>query len=158
MTFRGSTTVQDRIFASLPYLLPLMDVLPFGGFLLRQFPAIGLIYLPLRPLLVIYSQPFVSLVVFFVLFLAVVRNEKIAHFVRFNVMQSILIGIVLSLIGLAFSILVPVLRGTGLLIETLSNVIFLGTLAASFYGIVQSALGRYAEIPGISEASYLQVR
>jgi uncharacterized membrane protein len=158
MTFHGSTTVQDRIFASLPYLLPLMDVLPFGGFLFKQFPAIALIYLPLQPLLAIYSQPFVSLVVFFVLFLAVVRNEKIAHFVRFNVMQAILIGIVLALLGLAFSILVPVLRGTGLLLETLSNVIFLGTLAASFYGIVQSALGRYAEMPGISEASYLQVR
>ncbi|MGB5963154.1 MAG: Tic20 family protein [Coleofasciculaceae cyanobacterium] len=157
MTFRGSTTVQDRIFASLPYLLPLMDVLPFGNFLLRQFPALGLIYLPLAPLLAVYSQPFVSLVVFFVLFLAVVRNEKIAHFVRFNVMQAILIGIVLSLLGLAFSILLRVL-GAGLLVETLFNIIFLGTLAASFYGIVQSALGRYAEIPGISEASYLQVR
>jgi hypothetical protein len=157
MTFRGSTTVQDRIFASLPYLLPLMDVLPFGSFLLRQFPALGLIYLPLQPLLAVYNQPFVSLVVFFVLFLAVVRNEKIAHFVRFNVMQAILIGIVLSLMGLAFSILLPVL-GKSLLTETLFNIIFLGTLAASFYGIVQSALGRYAEIPGISEASYLQVR
>lgn len=157
MTFRGSTTAQDRIFASLPYLLPLMDVLPFGSFLLKQFPALGLIYLPLTPLLAVYQQQFVGLIVFFVLFLAVVRNEKIAHFVRFNVMQAILIGIVLSLIGLAFSILLPVL-GRSLLTETLFNIIFLGTLAASFYGIVQSALGRYAEIPGISEASYLQVR
>lgn len=157
MTFRGSTTVQDRIFASLPYLLPLMDVVPFGNFLFRQFPALKLIYLPLAPLLAVYNQPFVSLVVFFVLFLAVVRNEKIAHFVRFNVMQAILIGIVLSLLGLAFSILLRVL-GTGLLTETLFNIIFLGTWAASLYGIVQSALGRYAEIPGISEASYLQVR
>ncbi len=157
MTFRGSTTAQDRIFASLPYLLPLMDVLPFGSFLLRQFPALGLIYLPLQPLLAVYQQQFVGLIVFFVLFLAVVRNEKIAHFVRFNVMQAILIGIVLSLLGLAFSILLPVL-GRSLLTETLFNIIFLGTLAASFYGIVQSALGRYAEIPGISEASYLQVR
>ena len=72
-------------------------------------------------------------------------------------MQSILIGIVLSLVGLAMGILLPVL-GKSLLIETLFNIIFLGTLAVSFYSIVQSALGRYAEIPGISEASYLQVR
>lgn len=86
-----------------------------------------------------------------------VRNEQIAHFIRFNVMQAILIGIVLSLVGLAFQILGPVL-GRSLLTETLFNIIFLGTLAASFYSIIQSALGRYAEIPGISEASYLQVR
>ncbi|CAA9245914.1 hypothetical protein AVDCRST_MAG92-1774 [uncultured Coleofasciculus sp.] len=157
MTFRGTTTVKDKIFASLAYLLPLLDVKPFGDFLFAQFPALKLIYLPLTPLLAIYNQQFVSLVVFFVLFLAVVRNEQIAHFIRFNVMQAILIGIVLSLVGLAFQILGPVL-GRSLLKETLYNIIFLGTLAASFYSIIQSALGRYAEIPGISEASYLQVR
>lgn len=158
MTFRGTTTVADRIFAALPYVLPLLDVLPFGGFLFRQFPPLQLIYLPLAPLMTIYSIPFASLIIFFVLFLAVVRNEKIAHFIRFNVMQAILIGIVLSLVGLAFSILIPVLGKESLLTETLYNIIFLGTLAASFYSIIQSALGKYAEIPGISEASYLQVR
>jgi Chloroplast import apparatus Tic20-like len=157
MTFRGTTTVADRIFAALPYVLPLLDVLPFGSFLLRQFPVLALIYLPLQPIMAIYSIPFASLIIFFVLFLAVVRNEKIAHFIRFNVMQAILIGIVLSLVSLAFSILGPVL-GRNLLTETLFNIIFLGTLAASFYSIIQSALGKYAEIPGISEASYLQVR
>lgn len=158
MTFRGTTTVKDKIFASLAYLLPLLDVFPFGRFLLAQFPFLGLIYLPLQPLLAVYyGFQFASLIIFFVLFLAVVRNEQIAHFIRFNVMQSILIGIVLSLVGLAFQILGPVL-GRSLLTETLFNIIFLGTLAASFYSIIQSALGRYAEIPGISEASYLQVR
>ncbi|MGL5878515.1 MAG: Tic20 family protein, partial [Xenococcaceae cyanobacterium] len=35
---------------------------------------------------------------------------------------------------------------------------FLGTLAASFYSIVQSILGRYAEIPTLSDAAYSQVR
>lgn len=157
MTFRGTTTVPDRIFAALPYALPLLDVIPFGNFLFKQFPPLQLIYLPLQPLMAIYSLPFASLIIFFVLFLAVVRNEKISHFIRFNVMQAILIGIVLSLIGLAFNVLGPAL-GRNLLTETLFNIIFLGTLSASFYSIIQSALGKYAEIPGISEASYLQVR
>lgn len=158
MTWRGSATVQDKIFASLSYLLPLLDVYPFGQFLIRQFPVFGLIYVPLQPLLAIYyGVQFASLIIFFVLFLAVVRNERISHFVRFNVMQAILIGIILALIGLAFSILGPIL-GANLLTETLFNIIFLGTLAASFYSIAQSIMGKYAEIPGISEASYLQVR
>jgi len=34
----------------------------------------------------------------------------------------------------------------------------LGTVAAVLYSIVQSALGRYAEIPTLSEAVYMQVR
>ena len=158
MTWRGSMTVKDRIFASLTYLLPLLDVYPFGTFLLRQVPLLGLIYIPLQPLLAFYyGIQFASLIIFFVLYLAVVRNERINHFIRFNAMQAILISIILTLIGLAFQILGPVL-GRNLLTETLFNIIFLGTLAASIYSIIQSAIGRYAEIPGISEASYLQVR
>jgi hypothetical protein len=108
-------------------------------------------------LAIYYGFQFASLIIFFVLYLAVVRNEKIAHFIRFNVMQAILIGIILALAGLAFQLLGPIL-GVNLLTETLFNIIFLGTLAASFYSIVQSITGQYAELPGISEASYLQVR
>jgi uncharacterized membrane protein len=158
MAWRGSMTVKDRIFASLTYLLPLLDVYPFGTFLLRQVPLFGLIYIPLQPLIAVYyGIQFASLIIFFVLYLAVVRNERINHFIRFNAMQAILISIILTLISLAFGILGPVL-GQNLLTETLFNIIFLGTLAASIYSIIQSALGRYAELPGISEASYLQVR
>lgn len=158
MTWRGSMTVKDRIFASLTYLLPLLDVFPFGRYLIEQVPLFGLIYVPLQPLIAVYyGIQFASLIIFFVLYLAVVRNERINHFIRFNAMQAILISIILTLISLAYGILGPVL-GQNLLTQTLINIIFLGTLAASIYSIIQSAIGRYAELPGISEASYLQVR
>lgn len=158
MTWRGTTTVKDRIFASLPYLLPLLDVYPFGTFLLRQFRILGLVYVPLQPLLALYyGVQFASLIIFFVLYFAVVRNERINHLIRFNAMQAILIGIILTLVSLVFRILAVVLT-SGLLVETLFNIIFLGTLVASLYSIIQSLLGRYAELPGISEASYFQVR
>jgi len=45
-----------------------------------------------------------------------------------------------------------------LLTTTLFNTVFLGTLAAVIYSVAQSVLGRYAEIPTISEAAYSQVR
>lgn len=157
MAWRGSTSVKDRIFASLPYLLPLISALPFGAFLLRQFPVITILFLPLQPIIAIYSLPFVGLAVFFLLFLLVVRNEKIAHFIRFNAMQAILLDILLVL----FNLLLPILlRGLGvnLFTETLFNIIFLGTVAACVYSVAQSLLGRYAEIPTLSEAVYTQVR
>jgi len=158
MTWRGSTTVKDRIFAALPYLLPLLYALPFGVFLLRQFPVLNIILVPLSPLIFIQSTiPFAGLILFFVLFLAVVRNERIAHFIRFNTMQAILLDILLVLCSFAMRILAGGL-GANFFLETLSNVIFLGTLAACGYGIVQSLLGRYAEIPTLSEAVYAQVR
>jgi Chloroplast import apparatus Tic20-like len=157
MTWRGSTTVSDRIFASLPYLLPLIHGLIFGGSLFRQFPILGLLFMPLVPLIQIYSLPLASLVIFFALYFGVVRNESISHFIRFNAMQAILLDIVLMLSGL-------VLEGFGQVIQmqfitqTLNNMLFLGVVAAFFYAVVQSALGRYAEIPPLSDAVYMQVR
>jgi hypothetical protein len=48
--------------------------------------------------------------------------------------------------------------GTNLVTETLVNIVFLGTVAACGYSIVQSLLGHYAEIPTLSEAVHAQVR
>ncbi|NEN96317.1 MAG: hypothetical protein F6K50_12450 [Moorea sp. SIO3I7] len=156
MTWRGSTDVKDRIFAALPYLLPLIEVLPFGKFMLGQFPILGIIYLPLEPLISLYRLPFVGLIIFFVLFLAVVRNPQISHFVRFNTMQAILLDILLVLGRLLLPILVQAL-GVNLLTETLYNIVFLGILAACGYSMIQSLMGRYAEIPSLSQAVYSQV-
>lgn len=158
MTWRGTTTVKDRIFASLPYLLPLVEGLGFGISLFREFPALVTIFQPAFYLLRIYrSIPFAGIVIFFALFMLVVRNENIAHFIRFNTMQAILLDIVLILCGL----LVPVLSsipGSGFAMQTLTNTIFIGLVAAVIYSIVQTFMGRYAEIPAISDAVYMQVR
>ncbi len=158
MSWRGSTTTGDRIFACLPYLLPLINVLAFGVALFSQFPALQIILVPLLPVIAIYRVvPFADLIVFFALFLLVVRNEKIVHFIRFNTMQAILLDIVVVLGGIILQILGPV-PGASFAIETLDSTIFLGIVAAVVYSVVQSLLGRYAEIPAISEAVYTQVR
>jgi uncharacterized membrane protein len=159
MAWRGTTTVSNRIFACLPYMLPLYSSLGFGDRLFTQFPVLRLIEIPLTPLLILYGilGSFAGLIVFFLLFLLVVRNEKIPHFIRFNTMQAILLDILLILCSLLLDILLRGL-GTNLVTDTLLNIIFLGTLAACGYSIVQSVLGRYAEIPTLSEAVYAQVR
>ncbi|MEG4325448.1 hypothetical protein QUB37_25555 [Microcoleus sp. AT3-A2] len=156
MTWRGSTTVPDRIFASLPYLLPLIDGLWFGRFLFTQFPVLQLLLIPLAPLMQIYSLPLASLIIFFALYLGVVRNENISHFIRFNAMQAILLDIVLMLCRLVL----PIFDGpqVAFIAETLYNMVFLGAFAAFVYAVVQSLLGRYAEIPPLSDAVYMQVR
>ncbi len=157
MTWRGSTTVPYRIFACLPYLLPLVDGLMFGRFLFAQFPVLGLFFVPLAPLVQIYSLPFAGLIIFLALYIAVVRNESIKHFIRFNAMQAILLDIVLALCGLVLPILGKAFQ-IAFISETLYNTVFLGVLAAFVYAVAQSALGRYAEIPPLSDAVYMQVR
>ena len=160
MTWRSSTTPLDRIFAALVYLIPLYDGIVYGRFLFVQFPFLTYLQYPLLPLAIVYSLiPFGlgSFVVFIALFVGVVRNEKIPHFIRFNTMQAILISIVLAIVSLIYQVvLAPLIRG--FFAEVLFNTIFLGVLAMVGYSVVQSARGRYAEMPVISEASYLQTR
>ncbi|TFI51322.1 hypothetical protein BLD44_026565 [Mastigocladus laminosus UU774] len=157
MTWRGSTTVKDRIFACLPYLLPIIEVFVYGEFFLKQFPPVQVLFLPLLPLLQIYyGVRYAGLIIFFALFIFVVRNEKISHFIRFNTMQAILLDIVVFLFGILTDI-VGLLPSGGFAIQTLYTTIFLGIVAASVYSIIQSLLGRYAEIPAISDAVYMQL-
>jgi uncharacterized membrane protein len=167
MTWRGSTTAADKAFASLPYLLPLLDALIVGQSFFAftgQFPAL----LPFQAALVLLVTPvtfvyglipggFGSLVVFFLLIFLVVRNPNISHFIRFNTLQAILLGFIIFVCSLLINLLagVPSLE---LLTDTLSNVVFLGGIASVGYSIVQSLRGQYAEIPTISEAVYMQVR
>jgi hypothetical protein len=158
MAWRGSTTPLDRTFACLTYLVPVIDSLNFAAPFFSQFPSLKVVLLPLIPILQIYgSVPFASLIIFFALYLLVVRNESINHFIRFNAMQAILLSIITTLCGLVLQLFGSALGG-GLVIETVYNVIFLGTIAAVVYSVAQSVLGRYAEIPTLSEAVHMQVR
>ncbi|MGB3612196.1 MAG: Tic20 family protein [Elainellaceae cyanobacterium] len=174
MTWRGQTTPWDRVFACLVYLLPLMEAyMQYGRAFFSQFPELNFLILPFLPFLFVYSTLLQliplglgGLLVFIALIALVVRNERIRHFVRFNTMQAILIGIALSIFGLLWSLVFTVTPGLGssaalgggILGMAIANVLFLGTVALTIYAIVQSARGRYAEIPTLSEAVYMQVR
>jgi hypothetical protein len=157
MSWRNSVDSKDRIFATIVYFLPLIYVLPFGQFVLTKLPFLALIYLPIKPIIEFYyGFPFAGLIVFFLLFLTVVRNNNISYFIRFNTMQAILIDIFLILCGLVMQFFLNGL-GANLLTETIYNVLFLGTLGVCFYSMIQSALGRYADIPTISDAVKAQL-
>ncbi|UUO16246.1 MULTISPECIES: Tic20 family protein [Aphanizomenonaceae] len=157
MSWRGSTTFPERIFACLPYLLPLIEVFAFGQFLMNDFPLLKLIFLPLFPLLKIYYDVrFAGMIIFFALWLLVVRNEKIHHFIRFNTMQAIILDIVIFLCSILTDI-VKLVPGSGFAMQTLFTTIFMGILAAVVYSVAQSLMGKYAEIPAISDAVHMQV-
>jgi hypothetical protein len=159
MTWRGSTDTKDRIFAALVYLLPLYSAFALGDSIFQQIPFLGAaLVIVLTPLAFLYSSlgSFGSLIIFFVLFLAVVRNPRISHFIRFNTMQAILIDILVYLLGSVLKFFDERL-GANFVLETLFNVVFLGAFAACVYSIIQSVIGKYADIPTISEAAYSQV-
>jgi hypothetical protein len=158
MVWRGSSSPQDRFFAAIVYLFPLFEAMAFGQFIFAQFPFLLLLKIPLIPIEIIYNSiPLGGLIVFFILYLAVVRNERIRHFIRFNTMQALLLDILLLLCNLILGLLGQGIGSSNLLIEVLYTAIFLGALAACIYSIIESILGRYPEIPTISQAAYTQV-
>jgi len=159
MTWRGSTTVPDRIFACLPYLLPIIEGLGFGSFLFSQFPLLRLFFWPLQPFLFLYSLlgPFASFIVLTALFIFVVRQQKVHHFIRFNAMQAILLTIIVFLCTILWEILAKI-PGSSFALQTLSNIVFLAVVTVTVYSGIQILQGRYAEIPVISEQAYMQVR
>jgi uncharacterized membrane protein len=163
MTWRGTTTAGDRILACLPYLLTLVSAYPFSLSLTIKFPLLQVILFPLvLPGDLVYS--FIPLaprlIIFLALFILVVRNEKIKHLIRFNTMQSLMISILLSLLTILWYDvpLISQFLSLGLVGFFLSSFVFIAAFSLIFYSVFQTLRGRYAEVPVISEAAYIQVR
>lgn len=159
MSWRGSTTIQDRIFSSLPYLLPFAGSIGFSSAVSREIPALERVLVPLQLRMewINMNLPFASLIIFFALFLLVVRNEKVPHMIRFNTMQALLVDILMVVVGLVLPILGRV-DSSNLVVVALSSTVFIGVLAIVIFSVVQSLRGLYAEIPTLSDAAYMQVR
>jgi hypothetical protein len=160
MSWRGSTSPIDRIFAALPYLLPIsIGVVLHGGSLLSSFglDSVTGFFLPIAQLSVFP----IGLIIFIALFALVINNSNINHFIRYNVFQALLINIILTLIEVitpVLSNLLGFLPGIGEIIQVINSTVFLGVVAAGGFSIVQTALGRYAEIPSLSNVVYSQIR
>jgi Chloroplast import apparatus Tic20-like len=166
MSWQGSETAANRFFGSLAYLLPVVEVLSFGVFIFQQFPFVALLYVPLTPLIWIYTAiagvraggfGVGSFIFFMILYVGVVTNRGIARFIRFNTLQAILIGILISLCSLSLEIFLPLIGIGSLTHQIFYNLIFLGTIAMCGYGIATSALGKYTEIPKLSETAQLHI-
>jgi hypothetical protein len=149
--------IWQRLLALLAYLLPWSDGLPFGRSLTNLFPILQWLSLPALPLVLLeQAVPFGGFILFLVLFLAVVRNPQVPYFVRFNVLQAILLDIVLIVISLAFNLVLAPLGGT-FAVRTLANSVFLGMLVLVAFALVQCLRGKEADLPTLSEAVRMQL-
>jgi hypothetical protein len=81
----------------------------------------------------------------------------LTKFVRFNVIQAILLNIICSCIGVIFTFLPVVLRESmiGILF---ANFFYLGMILLIAYASLLIAYGRFPSIPILSEAAKLQVQ
>jgi hypothetical protein len=147
----------QRLLAVLFYLFPWGDALPFGSALISVFPWLIWLQLPALPFLRLQQiVPFGGLVLFLVLYLAVVRNPKVPDYLRFNALQAILLDVLLSVLSIGFRVLLSPL-GDSIVLRTLNNTIFIGCLAVLLYALLQCSRGKEADLPTISEAVRMQL-
>ena len=161
MVWRGTATPLDRFWACLVYLLPLTSALSLGQSFFEAVPALIPLFMPLFRLTGFLNQfgGFTNVILFLVLFFLVVRNPRLAHFVRFNAMQALLVDIARYIAVLILGLLASLLDGFGLdlVLQALITTLFLGILAITGYAWFQNARGQYPEVPVISDAAYSQV-
>lgn len=167
MVRRSSVDYLDRLYAILPYALPITSVVFFGAFLFVQFPPLMTIFLPilyLSKILSISIIDFISIrfVAWFCVFIFLVRGYKVNHFIRFNAMQALLLDIIVALVGAIVELLSIVfgkLEFFPFLLQIIASVTFLGITAAFVYSLFECIRGKYADkLPVVSDVSYSQVR
>ncbi len=136
---RAKPDFGDRIIASVPYLLPLLDGLRYGRFFFKEFPQSYALLAPLQPLIkVYYTLPFASLVVFFALYYGIVNNFNFSRFVRYNAMQTILLDILLIVPSLVENFILRDIPKTGTYLQILIsfyNFVWLYVLICVLYGV-----------------------
>ena len=149
--------VWQRFLGLLVYVLPWSDAIPFGGHLMGQFPWMQWLTLPALPLVLLERGiPFGNLLVFFLLFLAVVRNPNVPYFLRFNTLQALLVDIIVVLLSYAFSILLRPL-GSDLMLRTLSSTVLVAVLAVVIFALIECIRGKEPDLPGLSQAVRMQL-
>ena len=174
MALRGTVTRLDRLLASLSYLFTLYSSLgcalmwvvhlfvedkksPLRSIILHLYPFLRITFSG-------WYDAFVSVIVWFGLYIFVVRNMAIQDFVRFHMMQSLSLLAVGSLVGsslfwwwlqLGLNLaLIPnsfIILGFIILVG-LMVLISIATAIASAYSIFCAIMGKYGAIPVVSKA------
>nr|QCI05293.1 hypothetical protein [Compsothamnion thuyoides] len=160
---KNSITIIDRLSSILPYWLPLLEGLQnFGQQILPDYPfhLMSLYKKTLMPLVLFYvTHPALAFIIFFVLYYLFVRAKSPIPdrpFIRFNVLQSILLFLINSLLGVIFRAL-PIEFRMSLYGLMLCNTLFWFVLSTIIYSVIKSIEGKYAKIPVISQAVRIQI-
>ncbi|WP_320675842.1 Tic20 family protein [Prochlorococcus sp. MIT 1300] len=147
----------QRLLGLLIYMLPWSDGIPFGRHLFVEFPFLQIFALPALPLLIFEQTiPFGGFLIFLILFLAVIRNQSVPYFLRFNALQALLIDIVIIVLSYAFQIILQPFN-TSLLVRSLSSTVWVSTLAIVIFAFIECIRGKEPDLPGISQAVKMQL-
>ena len=147
----------EKILGISLYMIPWSESLIFGNHLFIKYPFVQIIQIPAIPIILIErSIPFGNLLLFLAIFIGLVRNNKVAYFMRFNALQSLLINIGVIIVSFIFEIISSTFSNT-LIIRTFSSTLLISLFSVIFYCVWSCTQGNEPNLPGISQATKMQL-
>jgi len=154
----------ERIAGILSYLFPLFEISSYFGkrvFLSTESLAIETFYIKyVNGPLELYQENMIFAFAFMVgIFFVCSRGYlPLTKFVRFNIIQAILLSIICSCIGQIIEFYCPLFIRESTVGIALRNFIYLGVLVIVIYSSILIIFGRYPRIPVVSEAARIQTQ
>lgn len=155
--------ISERLIAILAFIFPFTEVSYYFGakvFLNTDSINLKIFYLNYIAKLASFYEANVYLVFAIMVGVFIICSRgtiRLTKFVRFNIIQAILLNIICSCIGSIYGFLPIVLRESTLGI-LLANFLYLGTVLIMAYSSFLILCGRYPKIPVLTEAAKLQVQ
>jgi len=155
--------ISERFIAILAFIFPFTEISYYFGakvFLSTESIALKLFYLNNIAKLANFYAANVYLVFALMVGIFIICSRgtvRLTKFVRFNIIQAILLNIVCSCIGSIYAFLPIILRESTIGI-LLANFLYLGTVIIMAYSSFLILCGRYPKIPILTEAAKLQVQ
>jgi len=156
--------VFERGIAILSYIFPFLEISAyFGTKVFLNAESLSLQYLYrnyISKLVNIYQDNtyFAFALMIGIFFICSKGSLPLSKFVRFNIIQAILLYIICSCVGQILGIYCPAFIRESTIGIVLANFVYLGTLVLILYSSVLILFGRYPRIPVISEAARIQVQ
>ena len=153
----------ERALSTVAFIFPFVEISSYFGpkvFLSTESTILKSFYVNyILKLSTFYAENTYVVFIFMVwVFITCSRGSApLTKFVRFNVIQAILLNIICSCIGVVFTFLPVVLRES-MIGVIFANFLYLGIVLLIAYSSLLIAYGRYPRIPVLSEAAKLQVQ
>lgn len=149
----------ERGIAILSYIFPFLEISAYFGtkvFLNAESLSLQYFYRNyISKLVNIYQDNtyFAFALMIGIFFICSKGSLPLSKFVRFNIIQAILLYIICSCVGQILGIYCPAFIRESTIGIVLANFVYLGTLVLILYSSVLILFGRYPRIPVISEAA-----
>ena len=150
-------SIGEKILGILLYMIPWADCLTFGNHLYIKYPFTQIIQIPAIPIIIIErSIPFGNLLLFLAIFIGLVRNNKVSYFLRFNALQSLIINIGIIIVSFILEIIFSPFTNS-LIVRTISSTLLISLFSVIVYCVWSCTQGNEPDLPGISQATKMQL-